>query len=212
MAEGTGGTFFHNNNDLRKGFEQVAAIPEFSYVIGFSPAEWKPDGSFHSLKARLPALKHISVEARRGYYAVETGSTDEAAADLNDAVFSRDQRNDIPVVLQTGYSKLNTSNEAKVLIVAKMDVRSSDFQKAVDRTHDSLSVIAALFDSDGNYLQGAAQTVNLKLLRQIPEPNDPALTLRWQFDVKSGSYTVRLVIREPESKAITMLNRTLKIL
>ena len=212
LAEGTGGTFFHNNNDLHKGFEQVAAIPEFSYVIGFSPAEWKPDGSFHSLKVRLPAAKPVSIEARRGYYAVETGSTDEATADLNDAVFSRDQRNDIPVVLQTGYSKLNTSNEAKVLIVAKMDVRSSDFQKAVDRTRDSLSVVAALFDSHGDYVQGAAQTVNLKLLRAIPKPNDPALTLRWQFDVKPDAYVIRLVIREPESKAITMLNRTVKIL
>jgi hypothetical protein len=212
LADGTGGTFFHNNNNLRKGFEQLAAIPEFSYVIGFSPAEWKPDGSFHSLKVRLPAAKHVSIEAIRGYYAVDANSTDEATADLDDAVFSRDQRTIYQSFFKLDIRSLNTSNEAKVLIVAKIDVRSPDFQKTVGRTHDSLSVVAALFDSNGDYVRGAANMVNLKLLRQMPEPNDPALTLRWQFDVKSGSYTVRLVIREPESKAITMLNRTLKIL
>ena len=37
MAEGTGGTFFHNNNDLRVGFERLAAIPEFSYVLWILP-------------------------------------------------------------------------------------------------------------------------------------------------------------------------------
>jgi VWFA-related protein len=36
LAEGTGGTFFHNNN-LDTGFERVTAAPEFSYVLGFSP-------------------------------------------------------------------------------------------------------------------------------------------------------------------------------
>jgi hypothetical protein len=47
LAEGAGGTFFHNNNDLTEGFERVAATPEFSYVLGFSPVALKEDGSFH---------------------------------------------------------------------------------------------------------------------------------------------------------------------
>jgi VWFA-related protein len=57
LAEGTGGTFFHNNNDLTEGFGRVTAAPEFSYVLGFSPAALKEDGSFHSLKIRVPNRK-----------------------------------------------------------------------------------------------------------------------------------------------------------
>ncbi len=30
LAYGTGGTFFHNNNDLNEGFKQVAATPNIS--------------------------------------------------------------------------------------------------------------------------------------------------------------------------------------
>jgi hypothetical protein len=148
LAEGTGGTFFHNNSDLRMGFERLAAVPEFSYVLGFSPAELKTDGKFHSLKIRLPAEKGVSVEARRGYYARKPGSKDAGlTADVDDAVFSRDQTIDIPVVLQTGYSKPNNGAEAKVLVVAKIDVTTLHFQKAAGRSHDSLSVVAALFRS-----------------------------------------------------------------
>ena len=39
MADATGGTFFHNNNDLEAGFRRLAAVPEFSYLLGFSPQE-----------------------------------------------------------------------------------------------------------------------------------------------------------------------------
>ena len=50
LADGTGGTFFHNNNDLVEGFRQTGATPEFMYVLGFSPQNLKFDGSYHSLK------------------------------------------------------------------------------------------------------------------------------------------------------------------
>ncbi len=66
LAEGTGGVLFRNNNDLRAGFDRVAAAPEFSYVLGFSPADLKPNGTFHALKVRLPNEKGVTIEARRG--------------------------------------------------------------------------------------------------------------------------------------------------
>ena len=69
LADGTDGVFFHNNNNLKVGLERVAAGPEFSYLLGFSPFDVKTDGKFHSLKVVLPAIKGVSIEARRGYYA-----------------------------------------------------------------------------------------------------------------------------------------------
>jgi VWFA-related protein len=213
LAEGTGGTFFHNNNNLREGFERVTAAPEFSYVIGFSPAELKTDGKFHSLKVLLPAGKGVTIEARRGYYALKTDSKDRGmAADLDDAVFSQDQSLDIPVVLQTGYSKPNSGADAKVLVVAKIDAASLHFQKAAGRNRDSLNVVAALFDLNGGYVTGAVKTVNLKFLDETLKQKEPAITLNWEFAVKPATYVVRLVIRELQGKAMTTLNRTVKIL
>jgi hypothetical protein len=37
LAAGTGGLFFHNNNDLDLGFRELGLLPEFSYSFGFVP-------------------------------------------------------------------------------------------------------------------------------------------------------------------------------
>jgi len=67
LAYGTGGTFFHNNNDLDQGFRQTADVPEYIYVLGFSPQ--KLDGKFHKLKVKLKNRERLTVQARAGYYA-----------------------------------------------------------------------------------------------------------------------------------------------
>jgi len=67
FASGTGGVFFHNNNNLDEGFRRTADAPEFVYVLGFSPQ--KLDGRFHKLKVTLNAAGRFDVQARRGYYA-----------------------------------------------------------------------------------------------------------------------------------------------
>lgn len=38
LADATGGTFFHNNNDLREGLKRLAAQPEFVYDFRKNPA------------------------------------------------------------------------------------------------------------------------------------------------------------------------------
>jgi len=69
FASGTGGIFFHSNNDLDEGFRRTAAAPEFLYVLGFSPQ--KLDGKFHKLKVSLNSAGRFDVQARLGYYALK---------------------------------------------------------------------------------------------------------------------------------------------
>lgn len=211
LAEGTGGIFVHNNNNLRTGFEQVATAPEFSYVLGFSP-ELMADGTFHSLRVRLPNEKGASVEARRGYYALKPDpkSSQSSMAELEDAIFSRDEKSDLPVVVQTGYSKPKVANLVKVLVTAKIDVTSLPHKDVGGRSLDSFDVATTLFDREGGYVAGTAETVTFGAPATAPSREDPAVTLHWEFpQIKTGSYMVRLVIREPGSKAITTINRTL---
>ena len=51
LAYGTGGAFFHNNNDLNEGFKQVSATPEYFYTLGFSPQSLKLDGTYHKIRS-----------------------------------------------------------------------------------------------------------------------------------------------------------------
>ncbi len=67
FASGTGGVFFHNNNNLEEGFRRTADAPEFVYVLGFAPQ--KLDGRLHKLKVSLRGASKVEINARRAYYA-----------------------------------------------------------------------------------------------------------------------------------------------
>ena len=69
LADGTGGILFHNSNDIDDGFKRVAATPEYSYVLAFSPHDVPFDGRFHKLKVTVSGGEKLTVQARRGYYA-----------------------------------------------------------------------------------------------------------------------------------------------
>jgi hypothetical protein len=83
FAHGTGGVWFHNNNDLVDGLNRVAAAPEWYYVLGFSPQSLTLDGSFHSLKVSVNA-KSVTSQSRHGYFAAKAGVSkeDQAKADI----------------------------------------------------------------------------------------------------------------------------------
>jgi VWFA-related protein len=68
LADGTGGTFFHNNNNLENGLKALAAAPEVVYLLATSLKNVKHDGSYHSLKVKVDK-KGLKTQARRGYFA-----------------------------------------------------------------------------------------------------------------------------------------------
>jgi VWFA-related protein len=68
LADGTGGTFFHNNNDLENGLKTLAASPEVVYLLALSLKDVKHDGSYHSLKIKVDK-KGLKTQSRRGYFA-----------------------------------------------------------------------------------------------------------------------------------------------
>ena len=59
LANGTGGTFFHNNNDMDEGLRRLSEAPEDYYILGFTPQNLKTDGKFHTLKVSSEAPSEI---------------------------------------------------------------------------------------------------------------------------------------------------------
>ena len=209
MAAGTGGTFFRNDNDLRLGYKRLAAIPEFSYVLGFSPASLKQDGNFHKLKVLLPDLKHVSVEARGGYYAVALSDY----SDLADTVLASELRNDIPVVLQTGYSRPAQASVVTVQIAARIDMELLHFDKAASGSEDTVDIVVALFNKDGTCVAHKAESEHLRRDAETVVGKDAAVTLGWELpSIANGEYVVRFVVHEPKTGATTVINRTLTVM
>lgn len=74
LSNGTGGTYFHNNNDLLGGLKSLAAAPEYIYWLAISLKDVKPNGTFHQLKVKVNK-PDLDVQARRGYVAPKLTSS-----------------------------------------------------------------------------------------------------------------------------------------
>jgi len=68
LADGTGGTYFHNSNDLQSGLQRLTAAPEYVYILELSLGNVKMDGTYHPLKVKVNR-NGLSLQARRGYFA-----------------------------------------------------------------------------------------------------------------------------------------------
>jgi len=68
FADGTGGTFFHNSNDLEGGLQKLAEAPEYVYLLELSLENVKQDGTYHRLKVKVDQ-DNLKLQARRGYFA-----------------------------------------------------------------------------------------------------------------------------------------------
>jgi hypothetical protein len=213
LADGTGGVFFHNNNDFDEGFRRVAETPEYSYVLAFVPQNLKLDGSFHSLKVTLKNPQKLALQARRGYYAPKNFANpdEQAKQEIEEAMYSREELHNLPVNLRTQFFKAS-DEDAKLVVLAHVDVKRLHFRKVEGRNDNVLTCVSALFNRNGNFIQGTQKVITMHWKDETLERKlDSGITLKTSFDVKPGSYLVRLVVRDSEGQMMSAENGTVEI-
>jgi VWFA-related protein len=213
LADATGGQFFHNDNDLGSGFRRVAAQPEYLYVLGFSPQNLKFDGSYHALKVSLKNSNGLTLQARRGYYAPKhaVDPEEQAKEDIREALFSRDEMHDIPVDLNMQFFKSSAVN-AKLSVLARVDVKHLRYRKVADRNDNTVTVVSGIFDRNGNFVSGIEKIVEMRWKDQTLESLPASgINVRTTFDLPSGSYVVRLVVRDSEGQTMAARNGAVQI-
>lgn len=213
LADGTGGVFYHNNNDFDEGFRRIAEAPEFSYILAFTPQDLKLDGGFHSLRVTLRNGKKLSIQARRGYFAPKHAAdpNEQAKQEIEEAMYSQEEIHNLPVKLHTQFFKAS-DDAAKLIVLAHVDVQHIRYKKADGRNNDVLTCVSAVFNRNGNFLQGMEKTVTMHWKDEtLDRKLSPGITLKSSFDVKPGSYLVRLVVRDSEGQLMSAENGTVEI-
>ncbi|MGB7722135.1 MAG: VWA domain-containing protein [Bryobacteraceae bacterium] len=212
LAAGTGGTFFQNSNDLDEGFRRLAAAPEYVYLLGFSPQNLKLDGSFHSLRVTLKNGGNVSIQARRGYYAPKhmEDEAENARQEIESALFSREEILELPIELHTQFFK-TSDQAARLAVLAHLDLKLFKFQKVEGRNGNEVTLVYGLFDRDGNYTQGIKKVLTLRLKDETLERLGQGVTVRTTFDVKPGTYLIRLVVRDAEERKLSATNGAVQI-
>jgi VWFA-related protein len=213
VARDTGGVFVHNTNDYDAGFRKAGALPEFSYLLAFTPQNLKYDGKFHKLRVELVNARGLSVQARNGYFAPNEALRPEERArrEIDDAVFSREEYREFPVDVHTQFFKLSDT-EARLSVTTRVDAHAMHFRKEGDRNRLNLKMVCAAFDRDGNLVDGTQRNVDL-LLRDATLTHllSAGLNIGGQLKVSVGTYALRVVVYEIDSARMTALNRTVEI-
>jgi hypothetical protein len=213
FANGTGGTFFHNSNDLEGGLSRAGGSPEVSYILGFSPQNQRMDGKYHSIKVAITEKRKYAVQARRGYYAPKKvdDPQERAKAEMQEAVFSQDEIQDLPLDLQTQYFKGGDAG-AHLSVVSRIDLKGIHFRKAEGRNFDDLTVATVIFDENGNYVAGGEKILEMKLLdKTYDRLSLTGFVTKSSFELKPGRYMVRQVVRDSEGAQMAAKNGTVVI-
>jgi len=213
VAHDTGGVFIHNTNDYDGGFQMAGALPEFSYLLAFSPQNLKYDGKLHKLKVELVNAKGLSVQARNGYLAPnqELRPEERAKQEIDDAVFARAEYLEFPVEVHTQFFKVSET-EVRLSVMSRIDAHALHFRKEGDRNRLNLKMVCVAFDRDGNLIDGTQRNVDLLLHdATLAHMLSTGLNLRGQLKVSAGTYALRVVVYEIDSARMTAVNRTVEI-
>jgi hypothetical protein len=224
VAQGTGGQFIHNNNDLQAGFGVLAGSP--TYYLAFDPTDMKFDGKFHDLKVEL-AEKHegFSIEARRGYFAprseaeaaasVEPGGPVDPDAQvkeqIREAVYSKTDVQQLPVTMDV--KVFSTKTEDRELVLSgRLDTRALRLRKDGQRNLNNVTFVSAIFDQKDNLVQLQRGQAKLDAPdAQLQQVLSAGLKMDSTFELKPGTYRVREVVTDSEEHQITALSRNVNV-
>jgi VWFA-related protein len=208
LADGTGGVYFHDRNDIDQGLLHAATEPEVSYVLGFTPQNLKLDGKYHNLKVTLTGKQKWGLQARHGYFAPRGESNPEAAAkeEIQQAVFSQEEMHELPIECRTQFFK--GADGVHLSVVAHVGIKELKFRVADERNRDKLTVTTAIFDENGNMLTGKQTVLEMQLKEATLERlNSTGLSVKSSFDLQPGSFLVRIVVRDSEGAQMGATNR-----
>lgn len=213
VAQGTGGKFFHDNNDMVTGLRQLSELPAASYVLGFAPNEVKDNGLFHNLKVKLPGQHDVTITARPGYFALtrEQAAPSAKYQKLNKEVMSSDTLTEIAtdVVAQSGALG---SGESGLRVAVHVPGKSLSFKKR-DKIHaERLIFITALFDIQNHYLAGTEAVMDLSLKNDtFTRISHDGVDAKATLQVPPGNYRLRQVVQEVVGGRIATISRDVVI-
>ena len=212
LADGTGGVFFHDRNDIDQGLLHAATEPEVSYVLGFTPQNLKLDGKYHNLKVTLTGKQKWALQARHGYFAPRGEANPEAAAkeEIQQAVFSQEEMRELPIECQAQF--FTGADGVHLSVVTHVGTEELKFRKVDERNQDTLTITTAIFDENGTMLTGLQRVLDMRLKdATLERVNKTGLNVKLSFDLQPGTFLIRTVVRDSEGAQMGAANREVVI-
>jgi VWFA-related protein len=197
IAQGSGGLFFKDMNDLGRVFGSILDATQRYYVVAFE-LEAKGPGKFHKLKVRVKG-KDRSVSTRAGYLepdAAAAKSPARASLQAAEAIVKGISGGDIDVrVLAVPYR----SAEGRVTLLVVLEVNG----RALLEGHGAggnlgLQIFGYAMDEQGHVEDTVALAPTLDLGKVGPRLLEQGLQLHTAFTLSPGRHSLRFLVRDGE--------------
>ncbi|MBI3649773.1 MAG: VWA domain-containing protein [Acidobacteria bacterium] len=216
IAVDTGGKFYRNSNDIKRGIDDLLQINATYYLLGFQPEEGKWDGKYHKLKVAVRGRPDLLVATRKGYSARNEKKdnnkiTNPKVAEVIEAITSPLVRRDLDLQL-TPFYRDNAKREPATTMLLHIDATRLNFKPLDGYYKTELEVIGFIFDSQGKQVENYRDVISLNLLPKTYEDalKRGLLSMR-SLTLKPGVYQMRVFVRESESGLIGTANNFIEI-
>ena len=199
FASGTGGLFFHDNNDLASGFSLLGAVPETTYLIAFSPDAEVAAGQYRKLKVRLTSKNDDYIQTRPGYVTPATAAA-PAPRPIDQEAAASDVLTAIPVQLTARLGKSQNGDQV-VSTLIHVDLRQLKFSASGERHIQKLMFIGELLDAGGKIVAAKEGAMDLALKDDtLARLTASGVNAGLTFAAPAGPYRVRVVVQDAEGK------------
>jgi len=216
IALDTGGKFFHDNNDIKRGLANMLDENSGYYLLGFQPEGSKWDGKYHKLKVAVRGRSDLTVSFRRGYVAQDDKpkvkeNPDPHIAENVAAISSPLVRRDIDLQLTPFYSD-DSKQQPVITTLLHIDASQLHFNQTEGRYKDVLKLIGFVLDTNGKTVDGFSEELTLNLLPEHYEQSikNGFLATR-ALTVKPGIYQMRVLVREGDTGKLGTANNYIEV-
>jgi hypothetical protein len=216
IALDTGGRFFRDNNDIKRGLANMLDENSGYYLLGFQPEGSKWDGKYHKLKVAVRSRPGLTVSFRKGYLAVDDKprvkeNADPKIAENIAAINSPLVRRDIDLQL-TPFYRDDEKQQPVVATLLHIDASQLRFNQEEGRYKDKLNLIGFVVDSNGKTVDGFSEELSVNLLPEHYEQSLKTGFLATRFlTVKPGVYQMRVLVRETDTGKLGTANNFIDV-
>lgn len=212
MAYETGGLFVTNNNNLYKGFRNIANRQSYYYILTYGMPSQKSDGNYRRIKLEV-TRPGLTLSYRKGYYTQkeELQFENSKKEDLIEALNAPGNMNEIPMTLAYNYFQEDNSTYA-VSFVTNVNIRGIQFLEEDARRKNVVSLVLVVSDENDRYINGLEKSIDFRLLESsYASLRDHGITSRVEYKLPLGRYKVKAVVREGTQGKMGSITKAVEI-
>jgi VWFA-related protein len=192
VANATGGHALINTSDFGPGLAEIFDETSSYYLLGFPSGLPTKDGRYHRIDVKVNR-PDVTVQARRGYYAMPPALAKTAATTT--AMASLLPSNGLSLQVTTApFASMTSPGQGTVAFVLHVQMPAS-----ADLVAEKLDLMTRVFDPEGKPVTSQQQTATLALAAH-PEAETQYEVLS-KLDLKPGRYEARLSAHSDALKA-----------